>query len=135
MSFGKGRVRPISTPKPPPPDATEGNRRWSMRRSMSSPGLVWPGGSSPTIPCLIADMSATGARLQMQSGWVNPFRGSMSVSQQLVLIMRFDRMQVPCEIVRIEDNEIGVRFIGPKSPMETKTALSRTAPRAKLQRH
>ncbi|MBX9927170.1 MAG: PilZ domain-containing protein [Hyphomicrobiaceae bacterium] len=135
MSFGKGRVRPISAPKMPPIGGSEGNRRWSMRRTMSAPGLVWPGGSAPTIPCTIADMSGTGARLLMQRGWVNPFRGVSSVAQQFTLLMRFDRMQVQCEIMRIDDQEIGVRFISPPSPMDGRAPVGRALSHVKVRKN
>ncbi|NJM55614.1 MAG: PilZ domain-containing protein [Verrucomicrobiae bacterium] len=102
---------------------------------MTSPGLVWPGGAAPTIPCTIADMSGTGARLLMQRGWVNPFRGTSSVAQQFALLMRFDRMQVQCEIVRVDDTEIGVRFISPPTAMETKAPVGRSAQPVKPRRN
>ncbi|MDZ4842370.1 MAG: PilZ domain-containing protein [Hyphomicrobium aestuarii] len=124
MSFGKGRIRPIAALKLPP-DIADGNRRWSMRRAMTSPGLIWPGGSAPTIACTITDMSGTGARLLMQRGWVNPFRGVSSIALQFTLLMRFDRMQVQCEIVRADETEIGVRFISPPTAMEVKAPIGR----------
>ncbi len=135
MSFGKGRSRPITAAKIPPPDVADGNRRWSMRRTMSAPGLVWPGGSAPTIPCTIIDMSGTGARLLMQRGWVNPFRGASSVAQQFTLLMRFDRMQVECEIIRIEEQEIGVRFVSPPTAMDERVPIGKVQSNLKMRRN
>ncbi|MEQ1698059.1 MAG: PilZ domain-containing protein [Hyphomicrobiaceae bacterium] len=119
MSFGKGRVRPLVA-KVPPADGRAGDQRWSMRRATSSPGLVYPGGISATIPCMIVDQSVTGARLQMQPGWVNPFNGVSSIGQAFKLVMRVDRVEVDCEIVRIEENEIGVRFLSVMRPLARK---------------
>lgn len=128
MSFGKGRVRPISSSKPvmPPPEAEPGNRRWSLRRNVRVPGLVWLEGSSRTINCTITDMSATGARIVLQPGFVSPFRGDSSIGGQLTLYMRLDRMQVGCEIVRLDDLEIGVRFVSPPQPMAAQPAARRS---------
>jgi hypothetical protein len=119
MSFGKGRVRPLVA-KAPPVDGDAGEKRWSTRRAASSPGLVFPGGIAASIPCMIADQSVTGARLVMQPGWVNPFNGVSSIGQAFKLVMRVDRVEVDCEIVRIEENEIGVRFLSVMRPMAKK---------------
>ena len=119
MSFGKGRVRPLVA-KVVPVDGAVGEKRWSTRRSASSPGLVFPGGMSASIPCMIVDQSVTGARLQMQPGWVNPFNGVSSIGQAFKLVMRVDRVEVDCEIVRIGENEIGVRFLSVLRPLARK---------------
>lgn len=119
MSFGKGRVRPLVA-KAPPVDGGAGEKRWSSRRESASPGLVFPGGIAASIPCLIADQSVTGARLVMQPGWVNPFNGRSSIGQAFKLVMRVDRVEVDCEIVRIEENEIGVRFLSVMRPLVRK---------------
>ncbi len=119
MSFGKGRVRPLVA-KAAPIDGDASEKRWSSRRASASPGLVYPGGIAASIPCMIADQSVTGARLQMQPGWVNPFSGYSSIGQAFKLVMRVDRVEVDCEIVRIEENEIGVRFLSVMRPMPKK---------------
>jgi hypothetical protein len=80
------------------------------------PGVILPGGMSPPIGCTIADMSGTGARLLMAKGWLNPFRRNVTPREQFTLFMRMDRMEVECEIMRLEDNEIGVRFVSPPRP-------------------
>lgn len=119
MSFGKGRVKPLAA-KAPPIDGDAGEKRWSIRRAASSPGLVFPGGIAASIPCMIVDQSVTGARLQMQPGWVNPFNGVSSIGQSFKLVMRVDRVEVDCEIMRIEENEIGVRFLSVMRPLARK---------------
>lgn len=116
MSFGKGRVRPLS-PKSAPAHGDSSNRRWSERRSIRVPAVIMPGGSSTSIACTIADMSTTGAKLVMSPGWINPFGRHSGAGQQFTLFMRMDRMQVSCEIIRLEGDEMGVRFVGPPQPM------------------
>lgn len=134
MSFGK-RSSPIapraaSGPRPkvepvkPAVAATGGaatEQRWATRRSSKTPGLIFPGGIAASIPCMILDQSVTGARLAMQEGWVNPFLGASSIGQTFTLVMRMDRMEVGCEIIRLEENEIGVRFISTPRPVAQKS--------------
>lgn len=119
MSFGKGRVKPLVV-KMPPPDATDAEMRRSTRRTTKTPGLIFPGGMAASIPCTIVDHSMTGACLEMQAGWVNPFRGMSSLGQAFRLVMRLNRMEVDCEIVRIAENELGVRFTSVTRPVARK---------------
>jgi len=96
------------------------NNRSTARKSTRSPGLIYPGGMAASIPCTIADQSIGGARLLMQAGWVNPFHGDTCVGQRFTLVMRMDRVEVDCVIVRIEENEIGVRFLSMLRPLARK---------------
>jgi hypothetical protein len=119
MSFGKGRIKPLVLKAVDSLQANGENRRSTRRQSMT-PGLIYPGGTAASIPCVVIDQSATGARLKLQSGWVNPFRGMSSLGQTFNLVMRLDRMEVICEIIRIEENELGVRFTSVMQPMTRK---------------
>jgi hypothetical protein len=95
-------------------------KRVSRRKPGKTPGLIYPGGVAASIPCMITDQSVTGARLAMQPGWVNPFRGESSLHERFTLVMRLDRMQVDCEIVRLDENAMGVRFISVMKPLHRK---------------
>lgn len=126
MSFGK-RSTPVA-PRAFPlkaavasSSAGAGEKRWSTRRAAKTPGLIFPGGIAASIPCLIADQSVSGARLIMQTGWVNPFLGASSIGQTFTLVMRMDKMEVGCEIVRLDETEIGVRFISTPRPVAQKS--------------
>ena len=119
MSFGKGRLKPLVTRSSDPLNASGENRRSTRRQSMT-PGLIYPGGTAASIPCVVIDQSATGARLKMQTGWVNPFRGMSSLGQTFNLVMRLDRCEVNCEIIRIEENELGVRYTSVLQPLARK---------------
>lgn len=120
MSFGKGRVTPLGA-RALPLGLKADENRGSTRRASKTPGLIFPGGTAASIPCVILDQSMAGARLHMQSGWVNPFRGQSSLGQTFTLVMRLDRMEVECEIVRIEENDLGVRFISVARPVARKS--------------
>ena len=119
MSFGKGRTLPLQ-PKAPPPGVASGEKRSSSRRAAKTPGLIYPGGIAASSPCMIVDQSFTGACLKMQEGWVNPFLGSSSLGQTFTLVMRLDRMEVDCEIMRLEELEIGIRFTSAARPLKRK---------------
>ena len=92
-------------------------KRVARRKPYRTPGLIYPGGVAASIPCMIIDQSVTGACLQMQQGWVNPFRGESSLAQRFTLVLRIDKMQVDCEIIRLEENTMGVRFVSVARPM------------------
>ena len=117
MAFGKGRAVPL---KPQGPKTEGDDQRWSVRRPTQAPGLVFPGGIAASIPCIVADQSASGAALRVQSGWINPFRGQSSLGQTFKLVLRLDRVEVECEIVRIEGEQIGVRFTSVMKPIMRK---------------
>jgi PilZ domain len=114
-----GRVRVIQNGvRTQPLVATAGEeKRQSRRKAYRTPGLIYPGGVAASIPCMITDQSVTGAQLLMQPGWVNPFRGISSLNERFTLVMRVDRMQVECEIVRLDDNTMGVRFVSVAKPI------------------
>ena len=96
------------------------NKRRSHRKSGRMPGLIYPGGMAASIPCVIVDQSGLGARLLMQQGWVNPFRGMSSLGEKFTLVMRLDRMEVDCEIVRLAENEMGVKYTSILRPVVRK---------------
>ncbi len=99
------------------PERVSQNQRKSVRKPSRTPGLIFPGGAMASIPCTISDQSVNGARLTMQPGWVNPFRGESSLKERFTLVMRLDRVEVECEIVRIEENEMGVKFLSMMRPL------------------
>jgi hypothetical protein len=120
MSFGKrSQLKPVLRPITSI-DADGAEKRRSTRRATVLPGLIYPGGAAPTIPCTISNQSITGVQLTMQPGWLNPFQASSCVGQTFTLLMRADRMAVDCEIMRLENNVMGVRFISVPMPIARK---------------
>jgi PilZ domain len=120
MSVTRVRVIQSGVKSAPPAAVRADEKRRSTRRGGRSPGLIYPGGMAASIPCTIADQSVTGARLVMQDGWVNPFLGSSSLGQSFTLVMRLDKMEVGCEIVRLDQTELGVRFTSVPRPVQRK---------------
>ena len=100
------------------PDGAE--RRGSARIATRTPGQIYVEGAFTSTPCMITDISGTGARLELQPGRMSPFRGASSIGQRFKLVMRVDRLEVFCEIVHCNDTAMGVKFISPAQPVPRK---------------
>lgn len=113
------RIRVIhgasTAPIEPPSGGIE--RRGAPRFQTRTAGIVYPGNAFAALPCVITDISATGARLEILSGWFNPYKDPQGVGQQFRLVMRIDRLEVPCTVVRIDGNAMGVRFVKAAQPI------------------
>ena len=108
-------IRPLSEALPPVEE-----RRGSPRTSTKTAGLVYPGSHIPSLPCTITDISGTGARIELLPGWLNPYCAPAGIGQKFRLVMRIDRLEALCQIVRIEENVMGVRFVSPAQPLPRK---------------
>jgi len=93
----------------PPPQGIE--RRGAPRFHTRTAGIIFPANAFASLPCIITDISASGARLEILDGWFNPYKDPQGIGQEFRLVMRIDRLEVPCAIVRIADNVMGVRFV------------------------
>lgn len=60
------------------------------------------------VPCIVRDLSETGAKLEFDLGWIVP--------SQFTLFVDIDGFKVDCEKVWHRGNFFGVRFIGPRLP-------------------
>lgn len=92
------------------------NRR-TRRKSTSLPGLITFKTMRLQVPCTIADMSGTGARLVLPATTSQTFGDLEHLPKQITLVMRADRMQVECEIKWRRTGSLGVRFLGPPVPL------------------
>ncbi len=92
------------------------NRR-TRRKSTTLPGLITFKTMRLQVPCTIADMSGTGARLVLPATTAQTFGDLEHLPTQVVLVMRTDRMQVDCEIKWRRTGSLGVRFLGPPVPL------------------
>lgn len=98
-------------------EATAGENRFAPRRSSQTPALIYFDGMVESVPCLIRDMSTTGAKLQLRGGWDNPFKSSVSRLDRIKLVVRMDRVMYDCKIVRRGDGELGVKFMSAPKPI------------------
>ena len=81
------------------------------------PAQIYFDGTVVTVPCIIKDMSTTGARLELKDGWDNPFKSDASTMERIKLVVRMDRVMYECKIVRRAESELGVKFMSAPKPM------------------
>jgi hypothetical protein len=98
-------------------EAKASEKRFAPRRKGQTPALIYFDGTTLSVPCMIRDMSTTGARLELHSGWDNPFRSAESSLDRIRLVVRMDRVVYDCRIVRREEKELGVKFTSAPKPM------------------
>lgn len=99
-------------------DADSAERRFAPRRASHVPAEVYFEGGVGFLPCLIRDMSTTGARLRVLEGWDNPFYGRPSLRpDRIQLVIRQDRVMYDCRIVRRGEKELGVKFLAAPRPI------------------
>jgi hypothetical protein len=85
-------------------------RRKAPRRSVLIPGEVSFGDKSKRLICQIVDMSATGARLRLQTRLDCPSNESKQRRDRIGLYFDHQRTNVECNVVWISDAEMGVQF-------------------------
>ncbi|MDX2307375.1 MAG: PilZ domain-containing protein [Hyphomicrobium sp.] len=85
-------------------------RRWAQRKNSSAAALILGNGGPPDIPCILRDVSTTGARLELVEGPGNLIGGRVRLPAYFTLQMKFDRMEVDCAIVWRQSGMVGVRF-------------------------
>ncbi|MGL4395401.1 MAG: PilZ domain-containing protein [Hyphomicrobium sp.] len=104
-----------------PPNAVRGkDDRFAPRRASATPAMLYMEGGVASVPCLIRDMSTTGARLELKPGWDNPFKSAASQANRVTLVVRLDRVMYECRIIRRSETELGVKFTAAPKPL-TKT--------------
>jgi PilZ domain len=96
---------------------TAGENRFAPRRASQIPAQIYFDGTVQSVPCLIKDMSTTGAKLELRTGWDNPFRSDASQMERIRLVVRMDRVMYDCKIVRRSETELGVKFLAAPKPM------------------
>ena len=118
--FGRrtGSVKPAHTYAM---HGTSGENRFAPRRASTIPAQIYFDGTVTSVPCMIKDMSTTGAKLELRDGWDNPFKSDASQMERIKLVIRMDRVMYDCKIMRRSETELGVKFLAAPKPM-TKVA-------------
>jgi hypothetical protein len=89
----------ISNDKPTP------DRRLAPRRRVLKGGIVAFNDHYSSLPCIVRDISETGARLRIE--------GSMNAPDRFDLIIEIDGLEASCEVVSRKASELAVRFVSP----------------------
>ena len=95
----------------------DGENRFAPRRPSATYAQIYFDGTAQSVPCIIRDMSTTGAKLELRNGWDNPFKSEASHLDQIKLVVRMDRVMYDCKIMRRSETELGVKFLSAPKPM------------------
>jgi two-component system response regulator len=80
------------------------DKRRAQRKRMLKGGTIAFSARHATVPCVVRDVSGTGARLQVQNG--------MGVPDTFELIVELDGLEAQCAVVWRKPSEVGVEFLG-----------------------
>lgn len=96
------------------------NNRRAKRKATALPAMVSFQNMRVTVPCTVADMSGTGAKLTFTKSAINQYGDLEHMPKTFTLILKADRMQVESELMWCHDGKIGVRFLGPPKPVDSR---------------
>lgn len=88
-------------------------RRWALRKSAINSGTIFSDGALGAIGCIVRDMSATGAKLELVPDRSSIVVTPAAVPGQFILFLEKDNIEVGCSVVWRSASGIGVRFISP----------------------
>lgn len=99
--------------------------RFGSRRRVLKAGIVAYNNRHCTLPCVVRDLSETGARLRMD--------GSLLAPDTFDLIIDLDGFEASCEVIWRLGSDLGVSFRGPARKVtprrsQTITALGPSGP-------
>ncbi len=102
---GKAEHRvPIEPAKPK-------DTRKSRRQTACIQGTIHAERLNEAVPCLIRDLSATGARLEIVKGDRKAFTSEEWIPDVFTLAFKLERTEVDCEVVWQKGGLLGVRFL------------------------
>ena len=87
-----------------------------MRRPAGEPAHIMSASLGLALPCLVCDISSTGARLYVHDSAENLIGSSAEIPTQFTLSIIADRVEVDCAIVWRRLGLVGVRFLGAVRP-------------------
>lgn len=110
----------------PAVEARSNENRFAPRRSASLPALIHVDNSEATIPCLVRDMSATGARLELRENWYSRFAAPPDVNDHIRLVLRLDGVMYHCKVMRRAETELGVKFETAPAPVTAEPVVKKS---------
>jgi hypothetical protein len=82
--------------------------RKNSRRPVRQGAWIFPGGGTPSIPCVMVDLSVSGARLKVDPGRELP-------SQFILVLSRDGRLNRHCQTMWRDQDMVGVQFLSRRS--------------------
>jgi hypothetical protein len=77
------------------------------------PPLLYLDGIVGAVPCMIVDISTTGARLHMKAGWDCAFKFAADQVKRVRLVERIEKVAYECQVIRRGDVNMAVKFTAP----------------------
>ena len=87
---------------PSPPASSADERRITQRRRIIKTGVIAYSGKHMTLPCVVRDLSDTGARLQVQD--------VRQIPDLFELLIELDGFHAECSVAWRENTQVGVSF-------------------------
>ncbi len=98
----------------------DGDKRRSQRQALKYPAKI-DIGSGMQVPCLLSDVSASGARLTLQSPG--------DIPEQFALLLAAEHgVQRECKVMWREENQLGVEFIKPLAVKDAHSPFPKAPP-------
>lgn len=88
-------------------------QRFASRRKTKMKAIILVTGSSQQTHCTVADISSTGALLQLPIEMHTVSRAGDHVPARFTLFMPTQRTEIDCELAWRSGNKIGARFVSP----------------------
>ena len=99
--------------------ANSDDGRHAPRKAMRSVAFLRPEGSRSQVSCLVQDISATGARLQVEMIDTRPYDASMSLPDSFKLILPNDRIEIDCKLAWQRAEVVGIEFVSNFRPIQS----------------
>lgn len=87
-------------------------RRFAGRRQRSLPAYILSDRLTAAVPCIVRDLSSTGAKLELVLGRDTPVTSVDGLSDDFVLYVMVDEVEMDCAVAWRRGTMIGVRFTG-----------------------
>ena len=112
MTF-KTRVANLTERAPAPTPAVHfDERRWAQRKVALLPGNIVSDRLQAAVACVVRDLSATGANLDIKLGKTTVINSAAGLPDTFILILPRDECQVDCQVAWRDKATVGVRFLG-----------------------
>ncbi len=86
-------------------------RRFAQRKAVATNALILSPDINAPMPCMVRDVSTTGARIELVTAPENLLGGRAKLPGTFTLNLRLDRLEVDCAIVWRNGAAVGVKFL------------------------
>ncbi len=110
--------------------AAADERRWALRKTSILSGSIISDRLQGSVPCVIRDLSATGARIALQVQRSNVVGSPSGLPKTFKMLLDREQIEVDCQLQWTSDTEAGVRFMSslrhlPQKPRKLQPAKKR----------